>query len=160
MRSLRSLAISKLPIKQLSSEDFLDFSTELEDLKLSQSSIQSIGPNAFKNVRGLRRIDLSNNRISKIDGEAFSDLGHSLIALKISHGLSADNNVLQAQLFRQLSSLQSLDLSNNYIKSIPETSFHFMKSIQSLNLVDNQIDQIAKGTFQVQFLRIDYKMLR
>lgn len=148
MRSLRTLSVSKISSNQLQSEDFTEFGNELEDLKISQAELKSIAANAFKYVRGLKRLDLSENRISKIDDAAFQDLEHSLIALKMAHALSADYHSLSPNLFKSLSSLQYLDLSNNRIKSIPETSFHFMKNIKALEIRDNQIDQIAKGTFQ------------
>lgn len=148
MRSLRTLSVSQISSNQLKSEDFTEFGNELEDLKISQADLKTIIGNAFKYVRGLKRIDLSENRISKIDDGAFQDLEHSLVALKMAHALSPDYHSLSPNIFKALISLQYLDLSNNRIKAIPETSFHFMKNIKAIELRDNQIDQIAKGTFQ------------
>lgn len=148
MRSLRTLAVSKISSTQLQSEDFLEFGSELEDLKMSQGGLKSIFGNAFKYLRGLKRLDLSENRITKIDDEAFKDLEHSLIALKMAHALDPDYHTLSANIFKPLTAIQYLDMSNNKIKAISETSFHFMKAIKALELRDNQIDQIAKGTFQ------------
>lgn len=74
MKSIRSLSLGKLTSTQLSSEDFTDFGVELEDLKLTRSSINSIKSHAFKNVRGIRRLDLSENDISSIDNEAFTEV--------------------------------------------------------------------------------------
>lgn len=148
MRSLRTLSVSQISSNQLKSEDFTEFGNELEDLKISQAELKTIIGNAFKYVRGLKRIDLSENRISKIDDGAFQDLEHSLVALKMAHALSPDYHSLSPNIFKALTSLQYLDLSNNRIKAIPETSFHFMKNIKAIELRDNQIDQIAKGTFQ------------
>lgn len=74
MRSIRSLSLGRLTSSKLASEDFLDFGVELEDLKLSHSSIDSIKSHAFKNVRGVRRLDLSENSISQIDNEAFAEV--------------------------------------------------------------------------------------
>lgn len=148
MRSLRTLSVSKISSDQLQPEDFLEFGNELEDLKMSQGGLKTLFGHAFKYVRGLRRIDLSENRLSKIDDDAFKDLGHSLIALKMAHSLAPDYHTLSANIFKPMSSLQYLDMSNNRIKVIPETSFHFLKMIKALEFRDNQIDQIAKGTFQ------------
>lgn len=148
MRRLRTLSLSKISSDMLQSEDFLEFGNELEDLKVSGGGIKSIANNAFKYVRGLKRIDLSENSISKIDDDAFKDIEHSLVALKLAHGLSSDYHTLSPNIFKPMSSLQYLDLSNNKIKAISETSFHFLRSINGLELRDNQIDQIAKGTFQ------------
>lgn len=74
MRSIRSLSLGRLTSSKLASEDFVDFGVELEDLKLSHSSIDSIKSHAFKNVRGVRRLDLSENSISQIDNEAFAEV--------------------------------------------------------------------------------------
>lgn len=148
MRSLRTLSLSKISSDQLQSEEFLEFGNELEDLKVSQGGLKGVQGNAFKYVRGLKRIDLSENRISKIDDDAFKDLEHSLIALKMAHALSPDYHTVSPNIFKPLGSLQFLDMSNNRLKAISETSFHFMKAIRALEFRDNQIDQIAKGTFQ------------
>lgn len=74
MKSIRSLSLGKLTSTQISPEDFTDFGLELEDLKLTGSLINSIKSHAFKNVRGIRRLDLSENDISSIDNEAFTEV--------------------------------------------------------------------------------------
>lgn len=74
MKSIRSLSLGKLSSTKLSPEDFIDFGVELEDLKLTRSSIDSIKSHAFKNARGVRRLDLSENRISSIDNDAFTEV--------------------------------------------------------------------------------------
>lgn len=74
MKSIRSLSLGKLASTQLSPDDFTDFGVELEDLKLTRSSIDSIKSHAFKHVRGIRRLDLSENQISSIDNEAFTEV--------------------------------------------------------------------------------------
>lgn len=74
MKSIRSLSLGKLSTTQLSPEDFTDFGVELEDLKLTRSSIDKIRSHAFKHVRGVRRLDLSENQIGSIDNEAFTEV--------------------------------------------------------------------------------------
>lgn len=68
------MSIGKLSTPRLQAEDFLDFGLELEDLKLAYSSIDAIKSHAFKNVRGVRRLDLSENRINQIDNDAFAEV--------------------------------------------------------------------------------------
>ncbi|KAJ8882254.1 hypothetical protein PR048_018742 [Dryococelus australis] len=47
-----------------------------------------------------------------------------------------------------LGNLQYLDFSNNRLRSMPETSFHFLRRLKVLQLHDNQIENVFKGTFQ------------
>lgn len=77
MKGIRSLSLGKLSSTQLQAEDFLEFGLELEDLKLAHASINTIKSHAFKNVRGVRRLDLSENRISQIDNDAFAEVCNS-----------------------------------------------------------------------------------
>lgn len=55
------------------------------------------------------------------------------------------------QSLRTLTSLQELDLSNNQLKSISDTSFHFLQNLKTVELNDNAIERISKGTFQVSY---------
>lgn len=146
--------MSRLSSSALVAEDFLEFGLELEDLKITRGSLQSVKANAFKHVRGIKRLDLSENQISNIDADAFADVGHSLIALKMSHALGGSVGSLPAEAMQHLTSLQELDVSNNRLKSIGETCFHFLTNLRVLEMHDNRVDQVAKGTFQVYFVNI------
>lgn len=79
MRNIRSLAVGRLPSTILSSEDFFEFGLELEDLKLSHSSIETIKSHTFRNIRGLRRLDLSENKINQIENDAFTEVLNTAI---------------------------------------------------------------------------------
>lgn len=81
-------------------------------------------------------------------GEFFLKVGNSLMTLRMAHGFSSSE--LPSKAFRALTNLQHLDMCNNRIKSMPETSFHFLKRIKRIELQDNEIDTIHKGTFQVR----------
>lgn len=74
MRNLRSLYISKISSDTLSPTDFLEFGVELEDLKVVRGHLKSIKSNAFKNVRGIKRLDLSENQIESIERDAFEEV--------------------------------------------------------------------------------------
>lgn len=56
---------------------------------------------------------------------------------------------ISADFFRDLTNLQELDLSNNRIRNVPDTCFHFLKRLKILEMQDNIIDELHKGTFQV-----------
>lgn len=76
-------------------------------------------------------------------------IAHSLTSLKISHGFVASITSFPTQSIRALTSLRELDFSNNRLKTISDTSFHFLQDLRTIELNDNGIEQISKGTFQV-----------
>jgi Leucine-rich repeat (LRR) protein len=76
-------------------------------------------------------------------------VGHSLLTLRVSHGLASSISEIPSRSFKSLSNLQHLDFSNNKICSLPPTSFHFLKRLKCIEFQDNEIDDIPKGVFQV-----------
>lgn len=74
MRNIRSLALSRLTTTKLAPEQFVEFGVELENLKITQSAVETVKSHAFKNVRGIRRLDLSENQISSIEDDAFIEV--------------------------------------------------------------------------------------
>ncbi|XP_013100006.1 chaoptin isoform X1 [Stomoxys calcitrans] len=146
MRNMRSLSMSRMSSNSIGPDDFKDFGVELEDLQITRATLSNIQAHAFKHVRGLKRLDFSENSIQGIENDAFDEIGHSLISLKIAHGFSG--NALPAEPLRHLTSLQELDMSNNKIQTMSDTSFHFLKNLRLLELHDNRIEQVMKGTFQ------------
>ncbi|XP_017770923.1 PREDICTED: chaoptin isoform X2 [Nicrophorus vespilloides] len=148
LRNLRFLSLSKLPQPHVSPEDFLDFGVDLEELQIISAGLQSVKNHAFQYVHALRKIDFSENAITAIEPEAFVDIAHSLISLRLSHGFSPSLTTIPAESFKSLVNLQDLDLSNNRLKSMPDTCFHFLKKLRKLDLQDNVIEEVHKGTFQ------------
>ncbi|XP_050445558.1 chaoptin isoform X1 [Cataglyphis hispanica] len=148
MRNLRFLAISRMPQAILSADDFLEFGMDIKELWIVHSNLNTIKSHTFMHVRGIKNLDFSENSISTIDDEAFSEVGHSLLTLRMSHGLSSTISEIPNRPLKSLTNLQHLDFSNNKIRSLPATSFHFLKRIKRIELQDNEIDNIFKGTFQ------------
>lgn len=137
-----------MPQSTLSPDDFLEFGIDVKELHIIQSNINTIKGHTFTHVRGIKYLDFSENSISSIEETAFSEVGHSLITLKLAHGLSMSE--VPAKAFSALTNLQYLDLSNNQLRSMPENSFHFLKRIKRIEFQDNEISDIKKGTFQVR----------
>ncbi|XP_015593421.1 chaoptin isoform X2 [Cephus cinctus] len=148
MRNLRFLAISRMPQSTLSPDDFLEFGMDIKELKITQSNLDTIKAHAFMHVRGIKYLDFSENAISSIENDAFSEVGHSLLTLKISYGLARSISELPSGPLKSLTNLQHLDFSNNKIQAMPDTCFHFLKRIRRIELQDNEIESIRKGTFQ------------
>ncbi|CAK9809946.1 chp [Anthophora quadrimaculata] len=148
MRNMRFLSISRMPQSTLSTDDFMEYGMDIKELRIVKSNLNTIKSHAFMHVRGIKYLDFSENSISTIEDEAFSEVGHSLLTLRMSHGLSSSISEIPTGPFKFLTNLQHLDFSNNKIKSLPDTSFHFLKRIKRIELQDNEIDNIRKGTFQ------------
>ncbi|XP_018398930.1 PREDICTED: chaoptin isoform X1 [Cyphomyrmex costatus] len=148
MRNLHFLSISRMPQATLSANDFLEFGMDIKELRIINSNLNTIKGHAFMYVRGIKYLDFSENSISTIDDEAFLEVGQSLLTLRMSHGLSSSISEIPNRPFKSLTNLQHLDLSNNKIRSLHATSFHFLKRIKCIELQDNEIDNILKGTFQ------------
>lgn len=149
LEKIRTLTLGRLTSNQLQADDFFGYGMQLENLRISHANLRGIKAHAFVHVRGIKKLDLSENSIDNIDKGAFQDIGHSLMSLKIAHGLSAQ--MTQLPDIRELTSLRELDLSNNKLKTISDNAFHFLKSLEVLELNDNQIEVLAKGTFQRDF---------
>lgn len=150
LRNLRKLRLPNLIQNHLAPEDFLEFGVNLEELIIISGNLKTIKNNAFRHVRGLKLLDLSENSIETLEPGCLADVGHSLVTLNLVHALSNSVKVVPVEALQPLSSLQYLDLGNNYLASMPDTSFHFLRSLKRVELQDNKIEEIKKGTFQVK----------
>ncbi|XP_055904656.1 protein slit isoform X2 [Eupeodes corollae] len=113
------------------------------ELRLEQNYITELPPKAFANFRRLRRIDLSNNNISRIAHDALSGL-KALTTLVLYGNKIKD---LPSGVFKGLSSLQLLLLNANEISCIRKDAFKDLHSLTLLSLYDNNIQSLANGTF-------------
>lgn len=77
MRNLRFLSISRMPQATLSADDFLEFGMDIKELRIINSNLNAIKSHAFMHVRGIKYLDFSENSISTIDDEAFSEVNTS-----------------------------------------------------------------------------------
>lgn len=66
----------------------------------------------------------------------------------MARAFSSSVQNLPTEILRTLVNLKDLDMSNNKFKTMPDTSFHFLKKLKNLQLHDNQIEVVHKGTFQ------------
>ncbi|XP_045480876.1 chaoptin [Harmonia axyridis] len=148
LKGLRFLSLTKINKNTLGPDDFKEFGVDLEELDIVNGGLQTIQSHTFRYVHGLKRIDFSENGINSIESNALYDIGHSLVSLKLSHGLSSSMQNIPADPLKQLTHLEELDLSNNRIRNVPDTSFHFLKKLRTLELQDNIIENLQKGTFQ------------
>ncbi|KAH0616282.1 hypothetical protein JD844_027288 [Phrynosoma platyrhinos] len=97
----------------------------------------------FKKLPQLRKINLSNNKITDIEEGAFEGASGVNELLLTSNRLE---NV-RDKMFKGLESLKTLMLRSNRISCVSNDSFTGLSSIRLLSLYDNQITTIAPGAF-------------
>ncbi|XP_023230823.1 chaoptin-like [Centruroides sculpturatus] len=166
MYNMRRLSLNGIHGNILSKETFkiLENSHPFEKLSLKRNGISSIENNAFRNLPGLRFLDLSFNSISNIQPMAFKDIGYSLETLFLHQAFSLSK--LEPEPFKELSELYELDLSANNIVFIPTNTFAYMQKLKFLNLNHNLLTEITPDHFQyvnnpnLEILKISFNKIK
>ncbi|XP_063386005.1 protein artichoke-like [Cydia fagiglandana] len=115
----------------------------LRHLNLSYNYIESFNQDTFSNLTGLLTLDISNNKIFKLDSSLAGLV--SLQELYLDHN---DLTHLNKDNFHSLFALKYLNISSNSLKSIDSSSFNSLSSLTQLDLSNNNIEAILKSTFQ------------
>lgn len=166
---INNIQLSGCRIRSIEPEAFKGQENHLKSLNLKDNELAEIPSATLKTLRNLTVLDLSMNKITRINDNAF--VGIRLITLKLS-----DNEVtLSAESFRGLETtlknlnlkgtrqkkvpealrglktLAFLDLSQNSIRELPGTSgtraFEGLDSLTGLNLERNLIQNIGPDAF-------------
>lgn len=115
---------------------------KLEYLNLSGNRLQKLQSYSFVELSNLYSLDLSNNKISNISKIALAGLGH-LKTLNIADNLLSR---IDSNWFTDISSdLREFDVSNNRLTFIDTADVHSLSSLNLLNLSTNAIKVIDKG---------------
>lgn len=159
------LDLSNNRIAKLETSVFRDLYS-LQILRLHDNFIENIPDNAFSALYNLHTLILSNNRLTSIEGNTFN----GLYVLSL---LSIDNNrisTIHQEALKNCSSLQdlhlngnkfqevpsvlkhvpmlkTLDLGENHITNLENSSFGMMQQMYGLRLTENNIGNITKGIF-------------
>nr|XP_021518664.1 toll-like receptor 4 [Meriones unguiculatus] len=170
--STKNLDLSFNPLKILGSHSFSNFS-ELQLLDLTRCEIETIEDKAYHGLNQLSTLILTGNPIQSLSVKSFSGLTSlenlvavetqlaslesfpigQLIALKrlnVAHNLIHSSKL--PEYFSNLTNLQHLDLSNNYIQTIYHKDLQVLRENPhfnlSLDLSLNPIDFIQPHSFQ------------
>lgn len=114
----------------------------LQILRLEENSIESIAENAFNSLNNLHTLILSDNKLTRIDSNTLN----GLLGLNV---LSLDSNAIEyidPEALRNSSSLQDLHLNSNKLYDIPAV-LNEVPQLQTLDLGDNQITEIFNSSF-------------
>ncbi|XP_061720790.1 protein artichoke-like [Cydia pomonella] len=115
----------------------------LRHLSLSYNYIESFNEDTFSNLTGLLTLDISNNKIFKLDSSLAG-----LVSLQVLYLQHNDLTHLNKDNFHSLFALKYLNISSNSLKSIESSSFNSLSSLTQLDLSNNNIAAILKSTFQ------------
>ncbi len=106
----------------------------LECLDLSSNKLYVVRDTMLSGLASLKRLSLSKNNISHLP-DVFKGTP-DLEALYLSENKLT---LISHQIIRNLMNLKILDLSSNLIEHLPSTLYEDLSSIRSLNLHDNQL---------------------
>uniref|UniRef100_A0A8C7KJW3 Toll-like receptor 13 n=1 Tax=Oncorhynchus kisutch TaxID=8019 RepID=A0A8C7KJW3_ONCKI len=115
----------------------------LKKLDLSHNIIKTLGCSDFSNLKRLEKLYLNNNLISNLEGCVFLDL-RALNSLTLRR-----NRILNlGEAFTKgLQHLKSLDLGFNKLTNIRTNCFKSLRSLEDLALYDNEIKTLEDGAF-------------
>lgn len=143
------------PNKFSISEDFTRF-FDLEQLRLVNCGLRSLGKAIFAANKNLRTLDVSFNKISHLSPDTFDGMDH-LHALDISsNDLWLD--FMATGTFAYLKDLRSLNLSNNRIEYFPSNLFGELHQLTDLvldyNFPDSKDLHILNQLSQLEYLSL------
>ncbi|KZV83694.1 hypothetical protein EXIGLDRAFT_842752 [Exidia glandulosa HHB12029] len=138
------LDVSRNPMLDIP-KDFIDSCTTLKELILSGSALKRIPVNV-RHAVGLRWLDLSSNRVHKLDDAALDNLA-SLSTLKLQ------NNRIETlpAYFAKLRNLRYLNISNNKFDRLPDVVGE-MASLVDLDISFNTIGTFPPAILQLTML--------
>lgn len=115
--------------------------TSLEDLSLSGNAFKQV-PEAVRELRSLKTLDLGDNQVTRIDNESFAGLDNL-------YGLRLVDNKLEnitREAFASLPGLQVLNLANNRVRYVEQSAFAENPVLRAIRLDGNQLTEI-RGAF-------------
>ncbi|KAH8371819.1 hypothetical protein KR093_008984 [Drosophila rubida] len=160
LAALRIVDLSANRLTSLPPELFAE-TKRLQEIRLRNNSINVLAPGIFGELAELLLLDLASNELNSqwINVETFVGLQRlqqlDLSANKLSR--------LEAHMFRPLASLQVLRLEENYIDQLPGGIFADLGNLHTLILSHNRITVLEQrtllGLHSLQVLSLDYNRL-
>lgn len=139
------LVLNENHIAQLNREEFTTLGlVNLQRIYLKKSGVTSVHRDAFKNLKILVEIDLSENAIETLDKNTFN--GNDRLRILYLNGNPL--KMLMAYQFPVLPHLRSLDLHNCQINSIDPLAFANLELLELLNLKNNLLENLPEPVFQ------------
>lgn len=135
VKTLRVLDLSLNRIEKVEDPFFTVETLKLDQLYLQDNNIHSLPTSSFTNFEFINFTSLAGNPMRVIEDEAFKDV--QIKRLDLSNCLL---HSVSSKAFKGLErSLESLDLSANRLKDIPDTLLDDFDIIKDLRLSDNML---------------------
>ncbi|XP_014260332.1 toll-like receptor 6 [Cimex lectularius] len=145
LKQLVRFDLSNNKVVALPSELFRDTSESIKEIYLQNNSISLLSPGLFSNLNQLLDLDISRNQLTSawINSGTFSGLIR-LVLLNLSYNKITK---LEPSLFHDLYTLQILNLEHNLIEAVPPDTFIPMNNLHTLVLSYNKITYLDAYSF-------------
>ncbi|PZC85694.1 hypothetical protein B5X24_HaOG215964 [Helicoverpa armigera] len=120
---------------------------QITTVKIVNSSIDFVGPNAFHGLPNLYAVNLSNDKLKVLHPETFSH-NKKLVLLTLSNNPLKFPAADSQDYFLNTSSIQELDISYCNMKYIAANTFTNMPGVMYLNLAGNNLSNMDPNTFK------------
>lgn len=161
LKALQIADMSNNKIVALPSELFKDSRESIREIYLQNNSISVLAPGLFANLEQLLALDLSRNLLTSswINADTFSGLIR-LVLLNLSYNRISK---LDPSFFRDLYTLQILNLEHNSLETIPADTFAPMNNLHTLIISYNKITYLdaysLNGLYVLSLLALDNNQL-
>ncbi|KAL0879216.1 hypothetical protein ABMA27_002999 [Loxostege sticticalis] len=121
----------------------------LQRVNLSSTNLRSLHPNAFRELRILVELDLSQNELHQLSPDTFR--GNDRLRLLVLN----DNplTTLVAEQFPQLQHLKKLELARCKLHTIHPFAFVNLRAIEMINVHQNLLAYLHQNTFNLPVLK-------
>lgn len=161
LKHLQILDLSSNKIVALPSELFGDQGASIQEIYLQNNSISVLSPKLFSNLEQLQALDLARNKITStwIDRNTFAGLIR-LVLLNLSYNRITK---LEPEIFADLYTLQILNLRYNQLETIAADTFAPMNNLHTLLISHNNIKYLdaysLNGLYVLSLLALDNNQL-
>uniref|UniRef100_A0A6V7IKM9 LRRCT domain-containing protein n=1 Tax=Bracon brevicornis TaxID=1563983 RepID=A0A6V7IKM9_9HYME len=128
-------------IRSLDDSSFSGMPDHVELMYINDGPLESIQGSPFRNLRGLGRFSLKNNKISDLQPGVFNGLVN---VEKLSLELNLIEKIRKNVFTSDLAKLKGIDIRNNRIKDIESGAFYGV-SMNGLFLTNNSLETLPAG---------------